>query len=75
MSFDDDHAAAYVCCHVFSDERPVLLAHKGGDWIFACGADDHGQDEAGADWHLVGVGHLIERDASLDDVSDLPLGW
>lgn len=62
--------ATYVCQHVFENTRPVLLVvHDEGDWVFMCGKRDHGDD-----CRTVGVGHLRERDPTLDALSDLPLG-
>lgn len=61
----------FVCPHIFKDTRPILLViHEDGDWQCLCGLSDH--DDIG---HLVGIGHLVERDSSLDDLSDLPDGW
>ena len=72
MRFSSDHLAAYICPHVFVDARPVLLVvHDDGDWMFLCGGDDHTAD----DCHLVGVGHLISRDPSLDECADLEDGF
>lgn len=59
----------YVCSHVFADTRPVLLvAREQGDWMFLCGGRDH--DEGG--WKVVGVGHLVDRDPTLEECADLP---
>jgi hypothetical protein len=61
----------FVCPHVFKDTRPILLVvHEDGDWQCLCGKNDH-NDEG----HLVGIGHLIERDSSLGALSDLPDNW
>ncbi|QGZ39314.1 hypothetical protein IP92_02438 [Pseudoduganella flava] len=67
--FDNPHRGAFVCPHVFHAERPILLVvHEGGDWQFLCGGTDH------SDGRLVGIGHLIERDATLREVEDLAEG-
>lgn len=59
----------YVCSHVFEDIRPVLLvAREDGDWMFLCGSP-HAENE---EYHLVGVGHLFDRDRSLEQLRDLP---
>jgi hypothetical protein len=64
--------AAFVCSHVFDATRPVLLiSHQGGDWQFLCG-ESHDADEVP---RVVGLNHLIERDATLRDVLDLPSDW
>lgn len=66
------NTAAFVCEHVFGATRPVLyVCRSGGDWQFLCGGD-HGPEETP---RLVGVGHLIERDPSLETILDLPRGW
>jgi len=58
-----------ICSHVFDKARPILLVvHEGGDWQFMCGAAGH----APSDGHVVGVGHLIDRDPSLNECADLP---
>ena len=63
---------AYVCSHVFHAVRPVLLvAREDGDWMFLCGTL-HDEQE---DYHLVGINHLVERDACLNDVLDLDEGF
>lgn len=61
----------FVCPHVFEDTRPILLVvHEGNEWQCLCGKGDHDDDG-----HLVGMGHLVSRDPSLDQLSDLPDGW
>lgn len=66
----DDHTKTYVCTHVFEAERPVLyVTRPDGDWCFLCGADDHPDDAVA--FRVVGLGHVVERDASLGEVLDL----
>ena len=61
----------FVCPHIFKDTRSTLLViHSGGDWQCLCGQYDHGEEG-----HLVGIGHLIERDQSIDELYNLPSGW
>jgi hypothetical protein len=61
----------FVCPHIFQDSRPILLViHDEGDWQCLCGEDDH--DEKG---HLVGMGHLTDRDSSINELVDLPNGF
>lgn len=68
MSFEPRNLASFVCSHVFRAERPILVvSHADGDWQFMCGGVDHGPD----DCHLVGVGHLVDRDPSLQECSNL----
>ena len=72
MEFSPSNLGVIVCSHVLEASRPILLvAHDADGWNFACGQRDH----AGADdFHVVGVGHLIERDASVNDCASLPVG-
>lgn len=72
MSNTLSHEVAYTCSHVFENSRPILFVSKmDGDWQFLCGFSDH-QDEAP---HIVGLGHLIERDNSLKDVLSMEEGF
>ena len=69
--FAPNNLAVYMCSHVFDSVRPVLLViHEQGDFQFMCGASDHGSN----DIHVVGVGHLTERDPTLNQCADLPEG-
>ena len=71
-AFAPANLKAYVCSHVFATSRPVLLvANEDGDWMFLCGCDDH----ASTDCLVVGVGHLIARDPSLNECADLAAGF
>ena len=57
-----------MCSHVFDESRPILLVvHESVGWTFACGGRDHEDD----DFHNVGVGHLIDRDPTLNECADL----
>lgn len=60
----------YCCPHVFCSARPVLLVIRDPDgaWQFLCGQNDDTQD-----CHLVGVGHLLERDPSLREMAELDI--
>ena len=63
--------AAFICEHVFKNERPVLLvSHEGGDWQFLCG--DYHEEGTG---NIVGRHHLLERDSRLRELDDLPIDW
>ncbi|MBV9486505.1 MAG: hypothetical protein JO246_10645 [Frankiaceae bacterium] len=65
----DGHTKAYVCTHVFSGDRPVLLVSRPeGDWCLLCG-DEH-PDDASA-YRVVGIGHFLDADAALSEVVDL----
>jgi hypothetical protein len=73
VPFSPPNLKSYVCSHVFAKARPVLLvANEDGDWSFTCGQADHGGSE---DYRVVGVGHVVERDPSLNECADLPSGF
>jgi hypothetical protein len=68
----DHHTKAYICSHVFHASRPVLLVvREDGDWSLLCG-DTH--DFEGHLPKVVGIGHLLDRDPSINEVLDLPDG-
>ena len=65
--------AVIVCNHVYQDERPVLLASRDDQLVcLLCGLDDH-TDSVEA-FKVVGSRHLVERDPSIGEVLDLPIG-
>ncbi len=62
----------YVCGHIFKNSRPILLvSREGGDWQCLCGKN-HAVDEVP---YVVGLNHLLERDPTLFELKDLPVGW
>ncbi|MBC5765649.1 hypothetical protein H8R02_14370 [Ramlibacter sp. GTP1] len=73
MAFPDRRLGVYCCGHVFRRERGVrLVSHEDGDWQFLCGDVDHvDPDEP----YHVSVGVLLERDPTIDTVSDLESDW
>ncbi|MDB6014610.1 MAG: hypothetical protein JWL65_6860 [Gammaproteobacteria bacterium] len=75
MKFAPKNLGVVVCSHVRDNLRPVLLAthYADGDWAFTCGKTDHGDEEC--EYTLVGVGHLTERDTTLDGIADLERGY
>ncbi len=58
----------YCCPRVFRKERPILLVIRDpeGDWQFLCGGSDDTED-----CHHVEVGHLLQRDPSLEVMVNL----
>jgi RHS repeat-associated protein len=64
-----------VCSHVFYDERPVqtVVHHADGVWQMVCGEYDHPKDCS--NFEVVGLEHLLERQANLAGIIDLKLGW
>ena len=67
------HQKAYVCIHVFDSSRPVLLVSRpDGDWCFLCGAE---HENTAANYRVVGKGHILDRDATLNELADLAPAW
>lgn len=61
--------AAFVCSHVFNNTMPVLLvARENGDWMYLCGKPHTSIEK----YEVVGRDHLLLRDPSLVETSDLP---
>ena len=70
-TFAPRNLKSYVCSHVFENKRPILLVvREDGDWMFMCGGADHVSHQ----YRVVGVGHLVDRDPTLNDCADLPNG-
>jgi len=69
MKFRHDYGV-YVCPHVFAHESPVLdaLRDPDGYWQFFCG--DPKCPET-SEPKLIGVGHLIEKDETINEVTCL----
>jgi hypothetical protein len=63
--------AVTVCNHVFAGSSPVLLVVRDEEnsWQFLCGGN-----LVGDACHVVGVGHLLEKDASLGSMASLSVG-
>jgi hypothetical protein len=67
--FTPTNLGVFVCAHILSNTRPVLLVvHDEYDWQFLCG-ETHPEGEIPS---LVGVGHLTTRDPTLSECADLP---
>ena len=66
---ENPHLPCYVCSHIFKNTRPILFVSKeDGEWQFLCG-EEHNEDEIP---HVVGIIHIFNRDASLQNISNLP---
>lgn len=64
---------SYVCLHIFDGSRPVLLVSRAnGDWCFLCG-DVH--EDIAANYRIIGKGHVLDRDPSLNELADLAADW
>ena len=63
---------AYVCKHVFDNQRPILLIilHSDG-WQCLCG-ELHQEAEIPK---IVGIGELAAIDPSINEVLDLHFDW
>ncbi len=69
----EKHLKSYVCKHVFDRSRPILLVSRAdGDWSFLCG-ESH--ENSASEYKVVGIGHVLESDPSLQEVLDLPIDW
>ena len=69
----DRHQKAYVCIHVFDNSRPVLLVTRPeGDWCLLCGKD---HEEDASAYRVVGIGHVLDADSSIEETLDLPPDW
>lgn len=67
--FGSDNLAVFICSHIHENKKPILLVcHDGGDWQFLCG-ESHDSTEKPK---VVCISHLIERDPTLIEISDLP---
>lgn len=78
MVFSPKNLGVIVCKHVRDRKREILfISHsEDGDWSFTCGEFDHSSDpDADDEYTLVGVGHLVDADNSIDEASTLPKGW
>ena len=72
MEFIQKNLGVIVCEHIFKAEKPVLyVVHRENSWQFLCGGENESVDDA----KMVGIGHLIDRDPTLNHLADLPIGW
>ena len=72
MKFQPDFGV-YVCPHVYEGTKPVLDAIRDpeGDWQFLCGDSNCTETSQPK---LVGVGHLTEKDGSIEEMTKLEPG-
>jgi hypothetical protein len=72
--FADPESVAAICCvHILDNVRPILrVTHDedDGGWQVLCGFEHDGSEA-----RVVCLGCIIERDPSLMELADLPLGW
>jgi len=76
MAWQFDQArnvAALTTRQVVQQDCPILsVTHYEDDhsWAFTCGTTSKSKDLM-----LVGMGEIVDRDASLNSIADLPPGW
>lgn len=72
-----DNLGVITCQCVLSKYEPVrFVSHAGGDWQMYCSDANHDfTDEAAMqrELTLVHVAHLLARDATLQEIADLPV--
>jgi len=74
VATDRDRVFGTFCCtHVLVEGLPVLYVSKelDGDVQVLCGGVHRSSDEC----RVVHLDHLLEQDATLNELADLPLGW
>jgi hypothetical protein len=69
-----EELATIVCSHVFKNTRSIELVvhHWDGTWQMTCGKSDHPLDCA--DFEVVGLNHLYERQPNLRLTAELKPG-
>lgn len=75
MTFPNN-SGSITCKCVLSEEKPVLfVSHAGGDWQMYCDWRNHDFSDPVVlknDLALVHIAHLLARDPTLAELSDLP---
>lgn len=65
-----ENTAVFCCEHVFAGAPILYVTHDhDGDWQFLCGERHDGLPK------LMCMGCMIERDATLWTLADMPIGW
>jgi hypothetical protein len=64
--------AAFTTSRVVNDNYPILLVihEESGDWQLLCGTTSSKKDRL-----IICLGCAFEKDRSIGEVADLPLGW
>jgi len=72
VKFKSDYAV-YVCPHVFLGESDVLdvVRDPDGYWQFFCGEPECSKTSKPK---LIGVGHLLNKDETINEVAKLEVG-
>lgn len=75
MAFPEN-LGAITCRCVLENGAPVLfVSHAGNDWQMYCRTEHHDFDDPEAmkrELAVVHIKHLVAKDPTLDEVSDLP---
>src|SRR5687768_6140380 len=75
MPFKTD-VGTIVCRCVLEEGEPILfVSHAGGDWQMYCHDSNHSFNDEEAlkeDMRVVHISHLLDRDPTLNQISDLP---
>ena len=70
---DPENVAALTTVRVLEGTHPVLLVTHDGDdgmWQLLCATTNETEDA-----RIVCLGCMLQRDSSLAEIADLPLGW
>ncbi len=69
---DPENAVAFSTVRVFRENYPMLLAShdENGDWQFLCDTTTDPKDI-----FVVCLGCAFERDRTIGELANLPLGW
>jgi hypothetical protein len=70
---DPEYVAAFTTVHVLEGQRPILLVTHDADdgaWQILCDTTNRTEDG-----RVECLGCLFERDRSIGELADLPLGW
>jgi hypothetical protein len=76
MSFLDNLGVITCRCVTEKNEPVLFVSHAGGAWQMYCRDTNHDFEDEMAmkrELVLVHVAHLVARDATLNDISDLPI--
>ncbi len=73
-AFDDSpNTATITTVKILERRAPILLVthdEDDGGWQFLCGTTNED-----ADARIVGLGTIVKLDASVNELTDLPVGW
>jgi hypothetical protein len=70
---DARNTASITTAQILAGTHPILLVTHDSDdgtWQFLCGTTDQSEDG-----RVVGLGSVVDRDPSVAELADLPLGW